>query len=246
MGILCLCLLWECMCVCVYKCAFGSSGLDCWLPEATDLKCVKWGSSQRWALGYEAALKSVCGFMDVCVCHIHIRLMSYSLTHLLMWVTLSLQAFSTAPYYHWHETVLHLVCRVIRQTNDTEVGFEVQSGVKRTERLNYRTWGDNTTNTVHHLNVFVQTMISGRYLFLNGSEKILETNALYLFSFWFLLSFFSFLITHVLVMFLTIMYTIQSFKIIFISYHTIPHIYHFFPPCCLSVLLSFLSSFIPW
>ena len=62
----CVCARCECVCVCVCTCVFwiGGGGLACWLPEAKALKCVKWGSSQRWALGYEVALRGVC----VCVC----------------------------------------------------------------------------------------------------------------------------------------------------------------------------------
>lgn len=165
---------WECwdpvfvpiarMCVCM--CVFGSRGLACWLPEATTLKCVKWGSSQRWALGYEAALKSERVFMDVCacvcvtyisdICQIHWHI-SWCEWH---WACRPSPSVPSPPYSPWHGTVLHLVYRVMRETDETEGGFEVQSGVKHTRRLNYSTWGHNTTNTVHHLYVFVRTMIS--------------------------------------------------------------------------------------
>lgn len=77
------------MCVCVPVCVVGGlTGSWLWLPQATTLMCVKWGSSQRWALGNE--MWAVC----VSVCHVHITHMSNSLTPLQMWVTLRLQALS--------------------------------------------------------------------------------------------------------------------------------------------------------
>lgn len=88
----------------------------------------------------------------VCVCVSHIRHMSSSLTHLLMWVTLSLQAhfIQFPPYSLWHGTVLHLLSGVMRQTDQTDRGRRAHSGVKLTAVLNYRTWCDDTINTVHY------------------------------------------------------------------------------------------------
>lgn len=114
------------VCMCVLK---QKGGLTCWLPRATALKCVKWGSSQRWALGYEATLKTerecvcVCARLCVCVCHTYQAYVKFTDTSADVSDTEPAGPLHPIPSPHIPPDVEQsfiLVCRVMRQTIETE------------------------------------------------------------------------------------------------------------------------------
>ncbi len=128
----CVCSYCVSVCVSVSVCVCFEAGG--WLPEATALKCVKWGSSQRWALGYEVALRGVCVctcvvvcvwlcvcvtyISDICRIHWHICWCEWH------WARRPAPSIPSPPHSLWHGTVLHLVHVVMRQTDGTEGGFQ--------------------------------------------------------------------------------------------------------------------------
>jgi len=135
----------NCACLCNWNpvfvptasvCVHSHRRLTCWLPEATALKCVKWGNSQQWALGYESELKSECVYLDV---YVFVSVTYISDIHQIHWhICWACRPPASVPAYPppgcpWHGTVLHLLCRVMRQMDETEF----QSGVKLTRCLNH-------------------------------------------------------------------------------------------------------------
>lgn len=140
---------------------------------------MKWGSSQRWALGYEVTLKGVCLCVceckSVCLCVTYISDICQIHWHICWcewhWACRPAPSIPSPLYSLWHGTVLHLVCGVMRQTDETVGGFKVQSGLKLTGVFNYSTWSDNMKITVYQVYVFYKSNDFRMIFFLNKRGK---------------------------------------------------------------------------